>query len=321
MNQDLDFKSLKVCILAGGDSAERDVSLNSAEAICDGLTQLGHRTSLFDSATVPLEKLATATEIASADVVFIALHGGAGENGAVQRVLENENITFTGSDSAASALAIDKPRTKAIAQELDIPTPKCIEFSASDESSDLPQKILTELGLPLILKPADGGSTVGLTLVREQSQISEGLKLLAKHCKTGMAEEFVSGRELTVAVFDGEPFEVVEIKPNSELYDYHAKYTKGGSEYFCPASVDSSVRARISAYAQSIYRRLGCAGLSRVDYILDENGVTQFLEINTIPGMTDLSLAPMSAKGFGISFTDLLQRALLSASSTKKERR
>jgi D-alanine-D-alanine ligase len=252
-------------------------------------------------------------EVSDADLVFIALHGGVGENGDVQRVLENAEKRFTGSGSDASSLALDKPRSKTLARELEIATPEWVEFPVTDDPETLRQTFLTAPGLPLILKPADGGSTVGLTLAREQSQIPKALEILREHCRIGMAEEFVAGRELTVAVFEGEPFEVVEIKPRSELYDYQAKYTEGGSEYFCPAEIDSTVRDKVRTVARLMYQEVGCEGLARVDYILDAQGIPQFLEINTIPGMTDLSLAPMSAKGAGISFAELLSKSLQSA--------
>jgi len=278
-----------------------------------GLSELGHQPTLFDCAGVAPAKLPLHKEVTESDVVFIVLHGGAGENGEVQQALEKAGKPFTGSGSKASAIAMDKPQTKTLARESGIVTPNWIAFPVSDSGSEIMTKILAEFALPLVIKPADGGSTVGLTLVREESEIPAALELLAQHCQQGMAEQYIAGRELTVAVFDGQPFEVVEIKPKSGLYDYHAKYTKGGSEYFCPAAIDSDVRGAIRTQAMEIYNKLNCAGLARVDYILDSHNAPQFLELNTIPGMTDLSLAPMSAQGDGISFTELLQKALESA--------
>ncbi len=310
------IQALKVCVLAGGESAEREVSLASAKAVQAGLTQLGHSVTTLDSAIAPLAELIQREEISESDVVFIVLHGGAGENGEVQNALEDMNKRFTGSGSAASALAMDKPRTKAIAEQLHIVTPKWVAFPVTIDVPMLTESILESsepIGLPVILKPADGGSTVGLTLVRDVPQIPAALSLLKKHCATGMAEGYIAGRELTVAVLDGEAYEVVEIKPKSGLYDYQAKYTKGGSEYYCPAEIESSVRETIRRDSCKIYDKLGCSGLARVDYMFDSRNVPQFLEINTIPGMTDLSLAPMSAAGVGIDFKELLRKSLQSA--------
>ncbi len=303
----------KVCVLAGGDSAEREVSLASSLAVKAGLIELGYSVTELDSAIVPLDELASRTEIIAAEVVFIVLHGGAGENGDVQRVLERAGKRFTGSGSTASALAMNKPLTKTQALKLQIVTPKWLEFPVTDNHEEIRENIAQSIELPVIIKPADGGSTVGLTLVRELSQMPDALALLSDNCSIGMAEEYIAGRELTVAVFEGQPFEVVEIKPKSGLYDYKAKYTKGGSEYFCPAEIDSSVREIIRDNSRRIYAELRCAGLARVDYLLDSGNNPQFLEINTIPGMTDLSLAPMSAVGAGISFPDLLQKSLQAA--------
>ncbi len=333
---------MKVLLLAGGDSAEREVSLTSGQAVYDALTHLGHEVMAIDphsgnsllnkqgeycipevTKNAPLKKITTAMahsllqkeELVQADVVFIALHGGKGENGTLQCLLDLAGKKYTGSGRVASTIAMNKALTKKLAVSLNISTPTWELFRIQSESAipEIADEISRSFDLPVIIKPNDGGSTIGLTLVNRTEQITQALKTAMTVSPEILLEQYIPGREMTVAVLNGKPFPVVEIKPVDGLYDYEAKYTKGKSQYFVPADIDAPVAESLREAAKCIYNLISADGLARVDFILDEQNGFHFLELNTLPGMTALSLAPMAAKAAGIEFDRLVQILLETA--------
>ncbi|MEW5993658.1 MAG: D-alanine--D-alanine ligase [Candidatus Zixiibacteriota bacterium] len=340
---------MKVLLLAGGTSNERDVSLTSGKAVCEALSRGGHDVvaldpadggSLLDAegqyvqlpssnsskevvlegATVPA--LATALgrkDLRDVDVVFIALHGGSGENGVIQCLLELAGLPYTGSNMTASAVAMNKAMAKRLFTYAGIPTPEWILCSRVEKQQidQVARMIAGKFSLPVIVKPNDGGSTIGLTRVVSEDQLPQALARAQQESQDILIEQYIPGRELTVAVLeendDARTLPVVEIKPKSGLYDYEAKYTKGKSDYICPADLDAKIARKMQATAKKAYEVIGCTGLVRVDFILAEDFTFYCLEVNTIPGMTSLSLAPMAAKAAGIDFDELIARLLHAA--------
>jgi D-alanine-D-alanine ligase len=288
----------KVAVLMGGRSAEREISLKSGSAVLNALKSRGVDAHAFDPANESLEALARG----GFERVFLALHGRYGEDGTIQGALELMNLPYTGSGVAASAIAMDKWRTKLIWQSGGIPSPR---FALIDAATDL-EKTAEDLGLPLIVKPSREGSTIGLTKVLDKKDLRAAYEAAAKHDSMVLAEEFVAGAELTVPILRGQPLPLVRIEAASGLYDYEAKYLLDTTRYFCPSGLPAAQEIAIQALALRAYNLVGCRGWGRVDVLLDAKGQPHFLEVNTIPGMTDHSLVPMSAKASGISFEDLV---------------
>jgi D-alanine-D-alanine ligase len=329
---------MKVLLLAGGNSSERNVSVNTGKSVYNALTRLGHQViaidpasgrSLLDGegnyqlpeATADKSVLRAASGLVNelgkqqfedAEVVFLALHGGAGEDGSIQNLLSLAGKKYTGSSMAASAVAMNKSMAKRLFQSVGIPTPDGETYRVGTDSSvvTLSQMITERFDLPVIVKPNGGGSTIGLTKVDSEDQLAAAFERAAREDKTILVEEYIKGRELTVAVLDRHAFPVVEIVPRSGLYDYEAKYTKGKSEYIAPAKIPEQVSREIRDAATKACEVIGTSGLARVDFILRDDGRYFCLEVNTLPGMTDLSLAPMAAKCEGIDFDLLVQKVI-----------
>jgi D-alanine-D-alanine ligase len=335
---------MKVLVLAGGDSNERAVSLNSGAAICQALMRLGHQVRAldpgtgqplidaqgrllieggrapYDVATVAAPEpgalmTAIASDYSDVDVVFLALHGGRGENGSIQNLLDLAGRKYTGSGMTASAVAMDKAITKRVMASIGVPTPEweLHRVCGTSDANDIASHIARRLKPPLIVKPNDGGSTIGLFKVTTEDELVAAVRQCAEHTREILVEQYIPGRELTVTVFDGRAFPVVEIKPKSGLYDYEAKYTKGKSEYIAPAEIDAAVAAGLKYAAVRLFDAIGCVGLTRVDFILDNSARFFCLEINTLPGMTGLSLAPMAMKCEGINFEQMVSMMIESA--------
>lgn len=335
---------MKVLILAGGESSEREVSVNSGRAVFTALDKRGHQVMALDPSTgqslldrhgrylaelpaspgspesvlpstVDLPKALLAAPYADADCIFLALHGGAGEDGTIQRLLDLAGRPYTGSGATASTVSMDKSLTKHICRSLGIGTAPWRLFRRPDRRIDpeLHDNLASEFEFPFIIKPNDSGSTVGLTKVESEDQITPALIEVLGETTNILVEEYIAGRELTVAVLDGQALPVVEIVPASGLYDYKAKYTKGGSQYFCPADISDEVQTVLQQGATRLYDALGCCGVARVDFIIDDRSRAYCLELNTLPGMTELSLVPMAARAFGIEFPELIERMLRSA--------
>jgi D-alanine-D-alanine ligase len=291
----------KVAVLLGGRSAEREISLLSGNAVLAALKRQGVDAHAFDPAERPLEDLKR-EGFARA---HIALHGRYGEDGTVQGALELLGSPYTGSGVMASAIAMDKWRTKLIWQAVGIPTPRYAVLAAGSDYAAVAQ----ELGLPLIVKPAREGSTIGLSKVTEAKRLPEAYALAAKSDALVLAEEFIEGMELTVAILDERPLPLVRIQ-SSGLYDYQAKYFSDETKYFCPSGLPAAQEKAIQEQALKAYRILGCQGWGRVDVMLTNDGKSSFLEVNTSPGMTGHSLVPMAAKQAGLSFDDLCLKIL-----------
>ncbi len=300
----------KVGVLMGGFSAERDVSRMSGSGVLQALQSRGVDAHAFDPAERSLAELANA----QFDRVFIALHGRYGEDGTMQGTLEQLRIPYTGSGVMASALAMDKTTTKLIWEAVGLPTPKYRKLAASSDSAAVCQ----ELGLPLIVKPAHEGSTIGLTKVTDVAQLPEAYALASRLDPDVLAEEFIDGRELTCAVLeiDGEPvaLPLVEIVAPDANYDYQTKYFSDAVQYHCPADLPQGLTAEIQDLVLQSYRALNCRGWARVDLMLRQSdGRTFLLELNTSPGMTGHSLVPMAAKAAGISYEELCLKIIQSA--------
>jgi D-alanine-D-alanine ligase len=295
----------KVAVLLGGKSAEREVSLMSGNAVLEALRNRGVDAYAFDPAQRPLEDLLRERFAR----VFIALHGRYGEDGTVQGALELLNIPYTGSGVMASALAMDKWRTKLVWQAVNVPTPRFeILTAASDFSA-----IAAKLGLPLIIKPSREGSTIGLTKVTDANQLKAAYDLAAKHDPMVLAEQFISGMELTASILGDTPLPLIRIAAASGLYDYHAKYFADDTQYHCPSGLPQAQEQALQALALRAFNIVGCSGWGRVDIMLDPNGAPYLLEVNTSPGMTSHSLVPMAAKAHGLDFPELVVRILESA--------
>lgn len=295
---------MKVAVLCGGWSAEREVSLNSGRMVWEALRSRGVEAERFDPAERPLWQLADA----GFDRAFVALHGRFGEDGTVQGALEILRIPYTGSGVAASALGMDKLRSKLVWRELGIPTPAW-ELARDDGAA-----IAGRLGLPLMVKPAHEGSSIGMSLVREREDLEPALDLARRYDASVLVEAFIRGTELTAAIVNGRALPLIRLETPHAFYDYDAKYLAADTRYHCPAGLDDVLEASLRAQAQEAFETLGCRGWGRVDLMLDEQGRPWFLEVNTAPGMTDHSLVPMAAKAAGMDYADLVLAILEGAS-------
>ena len=292
----------KVAVLLGGRSAEREISLRSGQAVLEALRRQNIDAHPFDPAEQHMESLLSQ----GFNRVHIALHGRYGEDGTVQGALELMGLPYTGSGVLASALAMDKWRTKLLWQAAGINTPRHVLL---DGQSDF-RTVARELGLPLIVKPSREGSTIGLSKVSDEKDVEEAWRMAAQHDALVLAEQFIDGTELTAAVLGDRALPLVRIETESGLYDYEAKYVSDKTRYFCPSGVSAALEATICEQAMLAHRILGCEGWGRVDLILDKTGNAYFLETNTSPGMTDHSLVPMAARTAGISFDELVSQIL-----------
>lgn len=302
------FKDKIIGVLNGGLSKEREISLRSGQAVLEALLLKG-----YDA--VPLDvgrDIDHLLQEKAVEIAFIALHGRYGEDGCVQGLLEIRRIPYTGSSVLASALAMDKYLTKEIVRAENIPTPEDHFFDAlQDNVEAFLEKF--RLSFPVIVKPSREGSTIGIVKVEERPKLREAILEAARFDSRVLVEQFVEGREVTVAVLDNEPLPVVEVVPKSGFYDFEAKYTVGASEYFCPADLSSEMTTLLQDFSIRICRRLGCEGVARADFIIGKDEVPYFLEINTLPGLTATSLVPKAAKAAGMSFEDLVEKILGSA--------
>jgi D-alanine-D-alanine ligase len=297
----------KVAVLLGGPSAEREVSLMSGNGVLGALREKGVDAHPFDPAERDLWELKRDGYAR----VFIALHGRFGEDGTVQGALETLGIPYTGSGVMASALAMDKWRTKMVWVASGIPTPR---YRVVDASSD-PMKLVAELGLPLIVKPAREGSTIGITKVTtvDHDEVRVAIADAAKHDALVLAEEFVAGKELTASILNDRALPLIRIEAPGGNYDYEHKYFSDETKYHCPAGLPDAVEHAIRAASLQAFRLLGASGWGRLDLILRTDGTWSFLELNTSPGMTGHSLVPMAARAAGMSYADLCVEILAGA--------
>lgn len=300
----------KVAVLMGGRSGERAVSLKSGAAVLASLQRSGVDAHAFDPAERPLH------DLQGYDRVFVALHGRYGEDGTIQGALELMGIPYTGSGVMASSVGMDKWRTKLLWRAAGVVTPA---FELVTVDSDF-AVIERSLGLPLFVKPANEGSSIGISKVKQAGELPAAYRLAAEADPLVIAEQFVGGGEYTVGILGDQVLPIIRIVPANEFYDYEAKYLRDDTQYLCPCGLSAEQEAAIQAEAMQAFRTIGGRGWGRVDFLMDEAGQHYFLEVNTSPGMTDHSLVPMGAKAAGIDFDALVLRILELASVSSHHR-
>jgi D-alanine-D-alanine ligase len=339
---------MNIAVLFGGISTERNVSIVGGKAVVEALRSKGHNVISVDPAfgvdcvkeaellinnseiSAKISNFATLDELAKfspqnyidcinsnvfdeIDCAFIVLHGKYGEDGTIQSLLDLRGIPYTGSGMRASAVAMDKLTSKTLFAANGIITPRWEMIHPSDADDDeFISDLLKEFGKNIVIKPADQGSTVGLTIIKDgyKEDIAAGIREAAKYSKNILAERYIEGRELTVAIIDQTPLPVIEIDTEDGFYDYQHKYTKGKTNYVCPAKLSEDIIGFTQNMALSAYNAIGCKCFARVDFILNSEGQPFCLEVNTIPGFSSTSLVPMAAKAEGIEFVDLCEKLI-----------
>ena len=290
---------MKVGVLMGGPSEEREVSLSSGSAVLKACENLGYD-------VIPLEfendYKTLKNTLKTRKIIFNALHGGIGENGKIQAWLDSNNIKHTGSDSISSALCMNKSDSKSIVRSLGIKTP---EWELLKNINERPT-----LDIPFVIKPNNQGSTVGLNIVFKDSEIDFAIKEAFKFGNQIMVEKYIDGRELTVPILGSKSYSIVEIEPSNDFYDYDCKYTPGMSKYVCPAELSLQITSAIQRDTELVFNELGCGVYGRADYLIDSSDDYYFLEMNTLPGMTSTSLFPKSVNVSGLSFEDLIEQII-----------
>jgi D-alanine-D-alanine ligase len=304
---------MKVAVLKGGSSLEREVSLRSAARVEDAVGGLGHEAIGIDVG----QDLVGRLRDQHPDVVFIALHGPGGEDGTVQELLEILDLPYTGPGVAACALCMDKVAAKHAMRTAGIPTPDWAAFNATAfrelGAADTLEEIEARLGFPLVVKPASQGSSLGVEFAAARDEVPQALVAAFSYDDRVLLERYVRGRELAVSVLGGEALPIVEAIPrDQDFFNFEARYEIGRTDYVCPAELSGDETRSVQELAARTYETLGCSGFARVDLMLGEDGA-QVLEVNAIPGLTDTSLFPMSAEAAGIDFTQLVERILASA--------
>ncbi len=300
-----------VAVMFGGISAEREVSLDTGNAVLAALQSRGVDAVAWD----PAEKSMHDFDEAGFDRVWIALHGTGGEDGSVQGALQWLNMPYTGSGVMASALAMDKIRSKRLFKEAGIATPDFVIVEGKSNANLAAEKF----GYPLILKPSNQGSSVGMTKVFDAGELSAAVDLALRYSGPALAERCIVGNEMTVAVLQGKSLPSICIETPRVFYDYRAKYEADSTKYRCPGTGDPAREADYAKIAVAAFEVLGCSGWGRVDFMADSDGKPQVLEVNTIPGMTSHSLVPMAAKVAGIDFAELCWRILETSIADQSE--
>ncbi len=295
----------KVAVVMGGSSAEREVSLMSGNGVLAALQSKGVDAHAFD----PSEKPLTALQTEGFARVFNILHGPFGEDGTLQGALESMGIPYTGCGVMASAICMDKWRTKLLWKGAGLPIP---DFELLSDDSDF-DAIEARLGLPIFVKPSTEGSSIGVTKVKEHGGLKAAYEEARQYDEIVIAEQFIGGGEFTCAVIDGKAYPTIKIEPATEYYDYQAKYFRDDTVYRCPSGLAPEVEARARELALQAFRVLGCRGWARIDFLMDEAGGIYLLEANTNPGMTSHSLVPMAARAEGLSYEDLCLQVLAAA--------
>ncbi len=302
------FKKKKIGVLMGGLSREREISMRTGKAILKALTEKGYHAQPIDVGRDIAERLIEEP----IEIAFIALHGRFGEDGTIQGMLELMKIPYTGSGVLASALALHKIMAKKFFHCEHLPTPTYEVFYRQDIEKRPSDRI--SLPLPVVVKPAREGSTIGVSIVKRPEDLIPALKEAAKYDEEILVEEFMKGREITVGILEDIALPIIEIVPKSGFYDYHSKYTKGETAYIIPARIPREKYLYAQEISLRAFQALGCAGCARVDLMTDEEGNPFVIDVNTMPGMTETSLLPKAAQYAGISFEDLVERILLGAS-------
>lgn len=335
---------MKITVLYGGQSAEREISLKSGAGVAKALESRGHQVTLLDTAD-PAHAIKSGSEmdaipatlssagsslqparilstpaIRDTEVVFIALHGGEGENGTLQALLDLAGVAYTGSGVLSSALAMDKRMSKIVFAHSGIPTPPWAWIKPGADPGLSAAEVSSVGGYPLVVKPNDQGSTIGLSIIQEAVEFRTAVDLARRYSPGVLIERFIPGRELSVPVVSGKALPVIEIQPTHGIYDYECKYTRGLSSYLCPAPLDTAATAYVQDLAERAYESLGCEGAARVDFRLDPQDIAWCLEVNTIPGMTETSLVPMAAQAQGIHFAEFVERLCAQALEARRRK-
>lgn len=306
----LDFKKFgRVGVLYGGTSAEREVSLASGRAISDACQRLGVDVVDIDITKNVIDSITTA----NIDTAFIALHGGIGEDGRLQALLEIMDIPYTGSGVQSSAVAMNKLISKKIWQGINLPTPS---FFQLDENSNF-EKILKDLNGSAIVKPANEGSSIGMAIVHSTGELKKAFSEAREYDALVFAEQLMTGPEYTVGVLKNEILPVIKLETDNIFYDYEAKYISDETRYICPCGLSNTKEREINKLSRWAFDSLDCSGWGRVDLMADTKGDFKVLEVNTVPGMTSHSLVPMAAKAAGYSFDGLVSRILMSTATSK----
>ena len=292
----------------GGASSEKNVSIKTGNAVINALSSIYKEVTPI--VVTENQDLAFLDDIGSGDIIFNALHGGVGENGDLQSTLELKNISYTGSDSKASKICINKHLSKLVAQAEGICTPEWVLYKNKKNNHQKLFNSSSKFSYPYIIKPNDEGSTMGLAKVEKESEVAAAISSSLEFSNEIIVEEYISGREITVGVLGNKPLPIVEIFPQKDFFDYECKYSEGMSNYVVPAKIDGKIASKIQDDALLIHEAIGCRHYSRVDFILDDSGQHYFLEINSLPGMTATSLLPMAAKEAGLGFDELIDLIL-----------
>jgi D-alanine-D-alanine ligase len=300
----------RVAVLAGGLSLERDVSLRSGRRVAEALADAGHEPRLLDLD----EHLVATLADEDFDAAFLTLHGKAGEDGTIQGLLDLLGVPYTGPDGIASAIAWDKAVFKGLLHRAGLPTPAWVAIS-SEAIRDMGagrslDRVVGRLGLPLVVKPAQGGASMGVRYVGSEAELPAALVASYSYHHVVVVERFVEGAEVAVSIVDGRPLPAVEIVPKAGAYDFSARYTFGATEYYAPARLDQRVLDRCAEVAVAAYELAGCRDIARADMLVDGDGAPWLLELDTCPGMTETSLLPMAAEAAGWKFPELCDRLL-----------
>ncbi|WP_394172665.1 D-alanine--D-alanine ligase [Thalassotalea litorea] len=300
------LKQETIAVLFGGDSAERDVSLNSGAAVVKGLESLGYRVLAIDTQGFSLTDL----HALKVDRVFIALHGRGGEDGCLQGALEYMKLPYTGSGVLGSALSMDKVRSKQLFKASGVPTAAFHVLNREDyQQADL-SAILVHLGGKVMVKPAKEGSSIGMSIASDAEQLQQAVDLALKFDQQVLIEQWLSGAEYTVSILGEQALPAIRMETPNEFYDYQAKYQSQTTLYHCPCGLNEQQESQLQSLALQAFQSTGAKGWGRVDVMQDELGNWQVLEVNTVPGMTESSLVPKAAKQAGFSFAELTQRIL-----------
>lgn len=294
------LKAQKIGVLMGGTSSEREISFKSGKAVFQGLKRCGYNVTAIDVGP----DLATKIKRQRIDAAFIALHGRWGEDGTVQGLLEIMGIPYTGSGVLGSAMAMDKVVMKLVFESIGIPTPA---YTIVKESSKV------QFPLPFVVKPANEGSTIGISIVRKQQEVGPAIKKARTYDRKVVVERYIEGDEITVGIVNGEALPIVQVKPASGFYDFEAKYTKGMTEYIVPAKITKPVAKKASTIALEVYRTFELSGCARIDMLVDDD-LPKVIDINTSPGMTETSLVPKAWRHLDRTFDELVETILMEAS-------
>jgi len=309
----VDLKRKKIGVLMGGLSVEREVSLRSGAMCLKALRERGYHAVAVDAVRDVAQRL----DEEQIEVAFLALHGRFGEDGTIQGMLELLDIPYTGSGVLASAVGMHKVCSKKVVRQSGLPTPDFLEVSADADPGELAARVARELGFPVMLKPVEEGSSVGVHKCHNEQAVVHAIEQDRERYGPLFVEAFVSGMEITVGVLEGPlglvALPILELVPKNEFYDYEAKYTHGMTEFIIPARLSDGVTREAMRLSVEAFRILGCSGYARVDFMVESDGTCQFTEVNTLPGMTDLSDLPAQARAAGIDYPELVERILKTA--------